>query len=35
MAAKLNESLKYAWECKGATACEELLMEADRALEKA
>ncbi len=28
-------SLKYALECNGAAACEELLREADRALEKA
>jgi hypothetical protein len=35
MAAKWNESLKYAWECKGAAACKELKNEAAKAPERA
>ncbi len=35
MAAKWDENLNYAWNCKGSAACLELLQEADEALEQA
>jgi hypothetical protein len=35
MAAKWGESLKYAWECKRAAICKELLREADKTSERA
>jgi hypothetical protein len=35
MAAKWDENLKFAWQCKGSAACSELLRETDEALEKA
>lgn len=33
MAAKWNNSQKYAWECQGAATCEELLKEENETLE--
>jgi hypothetical protein len=35
MAAKSDDNLKHARECKGTAACRELLKEADDALERA
>ncbi len=35
MAAKWDETLTFAWICKGSAACGELLREADETLEKA